>query len=103
MNRLKIVASAAILSLSAAGCQTLPDNASVIDRIQAAAIAACGYVPTAEFVLELLDLDWQGADRITSIVDAICAALAPSPAARSAVSAAPAVGGVPVQGQFVGR
>lgn len=104
MNRIKIVASAAILSLSLAGCQTLPDTAGVIDRIKAATVAACNFLPTAEFVAELLLKNWEGLDKISAIANAICDSWAvPAPLVRSSAPVIPTVRGITVEGYFVNQ
>lgn len=101
MRRIKIVAVAA-LAVGLVGCQSLPDNATILDRIQAGTIELCKYVPTAEVVLELLELEWSGVDKINAVVSTICAALTPPPGARGQSADAPTVSGIEIDGQFVG-
>jgi len=85
-------------ALALTACQNAPAGGTVA-QAQNFAIAACGYLPTAETILAILAKKSSQLDNAEAIAAAICAAVRPKIA--TFVARAPAVLGVPIKGKFV--
>lgn len=106
MRKFMLVVSTAAFIL--AGC--VDQAIAFVKQIQDTAVAACGYLPAADFVNELLGKPWPQGDKVLIIVAEICNKVAPpatAEATRAARTAAvePAgplyIQGVLVRGHFV--
>ena len=87
-----------------AGC--VANAATLIKRIQDLTIEACGYLPAADFVNELLGKPWPTGDKVLIIAGEICNKVKPpGTEARMAVAAQAegplTIQGVLVRGEFV--
>ncbi|MDE2106685.1 MAG: hypothetical protein KGL39_56235 [Patescibacteria group bacterium] len=72
--------------------------------VQNAAVAACGFLPTASTVAQIISVASGGAgagivDTVEGVASAICAAVVPAKAGR--LRGAPMVAGVTVHGKWV--
>jgi predicted small secreted protein len=103
MKRLFVPAIVAA-SLSLAGCATTGgaiDITSLISEVQAGTNAACAFVPTAETVAGIISAGNPIVSTASAIINAICAAVAPTKAgALRRAGAPPTVAGVVVHGKF---
>lgn len=93
----KMIGGATALCVGLSGCLTTPEI-SLADRVIALVLQGCDFVPTIEFINNIL--------RVTILTDAltiandICDSLRPAPGAAASLGG-PAVYGVPVEGRFV--
>lgn len=123
---IKHIALAMLLSVGLGGCatatnptSTTPDYTDIVKQVQAAALTACKFVPTAGSIISMISAGNPGIVGGVAIAEAICSALAGAPAAAARhgevhgsvhgwqVSAVmrgakvvPMVNGVAVQGRF---
>ena len=100
MNRNLIFAAPLVAALALSGCQTTGAN-SVVAQVQAIAQAACAFVPTAATIIAIVAKGNPALATAAEMATAICAAVAPKPAARLLGALAPSVDGVIVEGHFV--
>lgn len=86
-----------------ASCATTPNGSTEVGNVQQIAQRVCGFLPTAETVINIIGLNNSALATATAIADAICAAVAPKMLRRKALRrlGPPTVGGVPVYGRFV--
>lgn len=63
------------------GAVTTPDIAAIIAQVQSYCRIACGFVPTATTIASILTGGNPGVMAATSISQAICAAISPTPMA----------------------
>ena len=68
--------------------------------VQAAAVAACGFLPTASTVANIIAAGNPSVNTVTTIAQAICSAVVGAKGGRLG-GAAPNVNGVAVHGRFV--
>jgi hypothetical protein len=104
------LALAASLSGCAALSQIFPTGttgANIVLDTQNAAVAICGFLPTAETVAGIIATGNPILQTASTVANAICAAVAPkTPVTQSVrhtvrVAPVPTVSGVPVYGQFI--
>jgi len=110
MNKF-LIASALAGSLVLASCATVPGIdpitknpiANEVTNITAAAIAICGFQPTAATITNILATFIPGASPITNIINQVAGSICNAVTTKSARygGAAPQVNGVPIQGRFV--
>jgi len=101
---MKLMVPFGAAALLLASCTSSVDVGTIISQAQAAAVAACGFLPAAETITAMVTAgNVQAANGLTegkTIADLICAA----ETAKKAVPGAPksvSVDGVPVTGWFV--
>ena len=104
---MRMLLLAAAASLALAGCTTTDPatgETTKVTDVQSAARATCRFLPTAETVADLLEVDDSRFTTASAIAAAICAALNPQTPAgvMTLFKAAPTVGGVVIRGQYVG-
>lgn len=99
--------AALVLAASLAGCATTPTStttAAVVTQVQQATVAACGFLPVASVVANVI-ASFAGGSSVVGIVEQvaqeICTAAASLKSARLRGQRAPLVRGVPLRGQFV--
>ena len=100
---------AALFMLMASTCSKAIDNpqsiADTVAKIQAAAIAACGFEPTASTVTNIIGQASGGGDttaKITEVASGICTAVTPPTTQSLLETATPWVyKGVKIEGKFV--
>jgi hypothetical protein len=90
-----------LLPLLLLGCGTGSLDSQVKD-VQAAAVKACGFLPTASSVAAILSAGNPAVTGVTAVATAICAAVTKvAPQARGLEQECPRVNGVCVEGEFV--
>ncbi len=89
-----------LLALSLASCATLGVDAGTIAQIQNAAVAACGFLPAASTIVNIIGTNSPGLQTAQAIAIAICQAMQPQ-TARGLIARTPTVAGVRVDGRFV--
>ena len=98
-----VIPIAAMFSLG--GCATIGGlSAPTVAQVQAAAVAACSFLPTAATVANIIAAGNPLVSTAGAIAQAICSALASSNVRSSARLRAtqPMVGNVVIHGRFVG-
>lgn len=95
--RAALAVALAIYTLAATGCQPAPGQTTV-QQVQAAAVAACAFLPTATTVASLIASNNPTLNTASAIAAAICAAVTAKSAPLG--GSGPVVAGVPVKGQF---
>jgi hypothetical protein len=79
--------------------ETSPDV--YIARIQQATVAACGFLPTANFVADLFLSENQTFETVSAFAKAICGAVVKQARIAKAQRRQPVVAGIVVEGRFV--
>ena len=112
MNKF-LIASALSSAVLLSSCATVPGVdpitgkpvATEVANITAAAVAICGFEPTAATVTNILASFIPGASPIVMIVDQVARSICSAVTAKGARygGAAPQVNGVTIQGHFVQR
>lgn len=99
------VLAVATLFGGCAGTTTVATVQSAVVKVQQAAIAACGYLPTATTVSGIIATLAPGVapaeNAVLSIAQQICAAVTVSKTSLFASRKAPTVNGIVVHGRFV--
>jgi len=92
-----------VASFLAACTTTASTGDDTVAKTQAAAKAACAYLPTAETVADIIKAGDPRLSTAKAIADAICAALNPSTPAgiMTLLKPAPTVDGVVIRGEHV--
>jgi len=108
MKHIGLLSVLAVLALGAAlaGCQTInPTTGDVVKvtDVRTAAVAACGFLPTAETVASIIRTNDPKLATASAIAEAICAAITAKPSNSGAVTlfsvpSVPKVNGVPIKG-----
>lgn len=98
-----LLAGALAGTLALGGCATNGAGGSSISlaSVQNAAVAACGFLPTAATVANLIASNNAAIATAESIASAVCAAVAPSKQAGKHGAVLASVNGVRVRGKFV--
>lgn len=95
------------MMLALAGCQTTSESRlGIIQAVQDAATKACGFVPTVNTIVKILNLSLPGLGAATEIAGAICKqvqAQAAIPPGDRAASPPPQVEGVRIEGYRVAQ
>ncbi len=86
----------AALALALPGCVTSSGTTLNVQDVQAAAVAACAFLPTATTVASLIAANNPALTTASAIAAAICAAVTAKSAPLGA--SGPAVAGVPIRG-----
>ena len=90
-----------IFAITLAGCGTInpfTNQPNTPADVQNATVQACGFLPTASTVLNILAVGNPAAATAEAVAQAICAAVTPAPKALKGV---PTVNGVEIHGRFV--
>lgn len=101
MSRVRtLLAAVAAIAMGAGlpGCVTTSGTTLNVQDVQAAAVAACAFLPTATTVASLIAANNPALNTAEAIAAAICAAVTAKSAPLGA--SGPAVAGVPIRGQF---
>jgi hypothetical protein len=98
MLRKFMLAAPVAVALSLGGCAGV-DTATVISQVQQAAVLACGFLPTAATVANILAAGNPALQVASAVATAICTAVTAKGARRG--GAIPNVNGVEVHGKFV--
>ena len=86
------------------GCGTTGGlSAPTIAEVQAAAVAACSFLPTATTVANIIAAGNPLVDTAASIAAAICSALAANKSSARKRATVPTVNGIVIHGRFVGQ
>ncbi len=89
----------ALMFFALSGCQAFQEKRlPTIQEVQGAAVAACKFLPAAETVTNIISLALPALSTVSSIANAICAAVT---APGAAPGTTPMVVNVPVRGAFV--
>ena len=99
MRKLSIAAALAA-AVTLGGCATNGGGGASVASIQQAAVAACGFLPTAATVAAILAKNNARILDLIGTANAICAAVVPAPHAGR-MARIGAVDGVVVHGRFV--
>jgi len=89
---------AGAVALSLGGCAGV-DTATVISQVQQATVLACGFLPTATTVANILAAGNPAVSAVSAVATAICTAVTSKGVRRG--GAIPNVNGVDVHGRFV--
>ena len=73
----------------------------VVDEVIETTVDACGFLPTAATVANIIAAGNPSMMTATAIAGAICAAVTPKPPIMGLMEAVPMVNGVPIEGHFV--
>lgn len=92
------VLAASVLLTACAGSQTATKADAVVAQAQATAQTVCGYLPTAETVLDIFLSGSSAYQTGAAIANAICSALSRPSAGRGS---RPTVAGVAIRGKYV--
>ena len=90
---------AAALSLSGCAGITAATTATIISQVQQATVLACGFLPTASTIANILAAGNPAVQAVSAVATAICTAVTAKVARRG--GAIPNVNGVAVHGRFV--
>ena len=101
MFRKSLIAGALAMSLAGCGATNPLTGAPITAAdVQSAAVAACGFLPTAATVANIIAANNSTLTTATSVASAICAAVVGAKGGRLG-GATPNVNGVQVHGRFV--
>lgn len=100
MRKIKSLLAMAALGgmLAIGGCSG--DQSDIVKRTQEIATQVCSFVPTAETIINILNLKNPLLQSGTDIANAICSAVGPNAAPRVAPGG-PKVGGIPIKGERI--